>query len=226
MDRYEIRRLALKELVDGIGRGGRTEVAKRIDKDPSYVSRLLYPPGKAGRKRIGDELLDALNKAYPTWLHGAPQPGHRAAPEPVRAATPGGDYIAFDLHARAPNSHPEGMPPVAQRLELAVWEVQRRLGYTPERGRIQLFTQFGSSMRGLLEEGDIAFIDTSVTEFAGDDCYLIAMGGDLQVKLLQRRGADLWVVSQNPDFPPWRCTEDVDLTICGKVVMRGGLRTV
>lgn len=227
-DRYEVRRLALKALIDEKGRGGTAEVANRIGKEPSYVSRMLYPPGKTGRKRIGDELLEAITKAYPSWLDRAAQPTGAAAPASAaapRAHAPG-DYIAFQLFARDDGSAlANALLPVAKRLELAAWEVQRRLGYRPAPDRIQLFTQMGSSMRPILQEGDIAFIDTAVTDFVGDDCYLIGTGDDVQIKLLQRRGADMWVVSPNPIFPAW-CGTEADIVIRGRLVLHTGLRSV
>lgn len=237
MDRFEMRRMALKALVDDMGRGGRATVAAQIRKEPSYVSRLLYPPGKEGRKRIGDELVEAITRAYPHWLTPkaveAPAPRVRAgaAPATVRALPAerraGAEYVdfaAFNPPDRA--SRPDTLPAVVEHMELAAWEVQRKLGYVPEPGRIQLFTQRGPSMRPTLEDGDIAFIDTLVTQFAGDGCYLVGMGGDIQVKLLQRRGPELWVVSQNPDYPPWRCSEESDIIICGSVALRACLRAV
>lgn len=67
MDKYEKRRTALQVLVDGLGRGGISKIAERLGKDPSYISRLLYPPTKAGHKRMGEDMVDALNHAFPAW---------------------------------------------------------------------------------------------------------------------------------------------------------------
>lgn len=72
MDKYELRRSALQRLIDSLGRGGISKVADRIDKQPSYVSRMLFPPTKAGFKRIGEDTVDVLNKAFPGWLDGKP----------------------------------------------------------------------------------------------------------------------------------------------------------
>ncbi len=65
MDRKESRRQALNKLVEELGRGGIADVARRIDKSPDYVSRMLYEPGKAGRKGIGEDTWAALLNAYP-----------------------------------------------------------------------------------------------------------------------------------------------------------------
>jgi SOS-response transcriptional repressor LexA len=62
MDRYEKRRLILKETVDSMGRGGIAKIAKRCDIDATYLSRLLYPEGKSGKKRIGEDIKEKLEK--------------------------------------------------------------------------------------------------------------------------------------------------------------------
>lgn len=85
MDKYEARRRALKALVNHFGHGGIARIADRIDKAPNYVSRMLYEPGKPGRKRIGEDTLDALVEAYPeafsSCSHG-PVPREHAVREP------------------------------------------------------------------------------------------------------------------------------------------------
>lgn len=68
MDKYESRRLALVQLVKSQPRAGIATVAAKVGKDASYVSRLLYPPGKEGRKRIGEDVWDALIRAFPELL--------------------------------------------------------------------------------------------------------------------------------------------------------------
>lgn len=52
------------------GRGGITAVSSQIGVSESYISRCLYPPNKAGRKRIGDDFVLKMNKVYPGWLAG------------------------------------------------------------------------------------------------------------------------------------------------------------
>lgn len=69
MDIFDERRTALQTLVDTLGRGGINAIAQKIGKDPSYVSRLLYPAGKNGAKRIGEDTAIALAKAFPTHFH-------------------------------------------------------------------------------------------------------------------------------------------------------------
>ena len=68
MDKYEQRRNRLLALVTTLGYGGRATVAKAIGKSPDYISRMLYPPGKPGYKRIGEDTADLISAAYPHWL--------------------------------------------------------------------------------------------------------------------------------------------------------------
>lgn len=88
MDKYEKRRAALKGLVDSLGRGGIATVAARIGKEPNYVSRMLYPPGKQGRKRIGEDSMDALASEYPEWFAELPRdvPYEKGEPSPPKKA--------------------------------------------------------------------------------------------------------------------------------------------
>lgn len=64
MDKYEKRRIKLLELRDSKCSGKVSALAKRIDRDPSYVSRMLYPEGKAGRKRIADDMIEVIELAF------------------------------------------------------------------------------------------------------------------------------------------------------------------
>lgn len=72
MNKYDERRGALAELVKGFGRGGIARVAKAIGKDANYVSRMLYPPGKDGAKRIGEDSWDLLVAKFPQLVPGDP----------------------------------------------------------------------------------------------------------------------------------------------------------
>ncbi|HEY1033981.1 MAG TPA: hypothetical protein VGE09_03255 [Pseudoxanthomonas sp.] len=63
--RDEARRLAFKELVDRMGRGGRAKVAQLLDKQPDYISRMLLPPGNKNRKNIGEGVWCELLSKFP-----------------------------------------------------------------------------------------------------------------------------------------------------------------
>jgi len=117
--------------------------------------------------------------------------------------------------------HPHA--PEVKTIEVAEWEVRRKLGYLPKPGRIQIITGRGPSMKPKLEDGDIVWIDTSCDYFDGDDYYLINIGGETQIKMLQKRGDGLYVVSVNTDFPAYR-PDPGDVSILGKALIHAGLR--
>lgn len=73
MDEYEIRRIRLAELRDTRCGGRSAELARRIERSPTYVLRMLYPPDKPGRKRIADDMIEVIEKAFDLphgWLDG------------------------------------------------------------------------------------------------------------------------------------------------------------
>lgn len=72
MDKYERRRLRLKTLMDERCHGKPAELARAIQRDLSYVTRMLYPDGKPGKKRISDNMMEIIEAAFglPTgWLN-------------------------------------------------------------------------------------------------------------------------------------------------------------
>lgn len=73
MDKYENRRLKLIELKDNFCNGKISTLAEKLGKDQSYVGRMLYPEGKAGKKRIGDDMLDVISQVFQipkSWFDG------------------------------------------------------------------------------------------------------------------------------------------------------------
>ena len=78
---YEQRRQDLKRLIEKMGRGSIASIAKVIDIEPNYISRALYPPGKDGKKNIGDELVTKLDQHYPGWREPPPKIIHRVEQE-------------------------------------------------------------------------------------------------------------------------------------------------
>lgn len=142
------------------------------------------------------------------------------------AETPAG-YVRFDLYEGAAgmglgianNDYPE----VIRTLDVAEWEIRKKLGFLPAPGRMRLITGRGPSMRPKIEDGDVVMIDTTVTYFDGDDYYLISVDGEAQIKMLQKRVDGIYVVSSNPDFREWKIASE-DLVVCGKALIGMGLR--
>lgn len=73
MDKYEIRRRKVLELIDSQCGGVHAKFAEKIDRSPSYVGRMLYEEGKKGKKNISDTLIDAIEQKFKLtrgWLDG------------------------------------------------------------------------------------------------------------------------------------------------------------
>ena len=173
------------------------------------------------------ESISAVLGIRPRWLLYGEAPKHPGEGDAVSAsATPEG-YVRFDLFEGAAGMGPgvanSDYPEVIRTVDVAEWEIRKKLGFLPAPGRMRLITGRGPSMRPKIEDGDAVMIDTSCTYFDGDDYYLISVDGETQIKMLQKRVDGLYVVSSNPDFREWRIGAD-DLTVCGKALIGLGLR--
>lgn len=65
MDKYEHRRQRLIELLahpSYAGRGAQAKLSKDSGIDASYISRLLYPEGKSGKKRMAEDTVEAFER--------------------------------------------------------------------------------------------------------------------------------------------------------------------
>lgn len=85
---------------------------------------------------------------------------------------------------------------------------------------IKIITARGDSMAGTINEGDVVFVDTAVTELAEDGVYLIHVSDGLRAKRLQRTvTGGVKILSDNKRYE----TETVEkhdleqLKICGKI---------
>lgn len=65
MSDNEFRQKQLLAIRDRFCDGVDARLAEKIGREPSYVSRLFYPPGKAGAKNIGMTITDACSAAFP-----------------------------------------------------------------------------------------------------------------------------------------------------------------
>lgn len=64
MSDYAAHQLLLMKIRDTHCNGSAAELARRIEKDESYVHRLFYPIGKKGRKGIGLEIMRACTAVF------------------------------------------------------------------------------------------------------------------------------------------------------------------
>lgn len=130
MDKFEKRRLRLIRVRDHLCGGAASSLAKRIGKSDSYVSRMLWPEGRDGRKRIGEDMVEQIEKAF-GWPTGSfdsdefiTQILHEE--ENVKSVKKGENHALFTGQSRAaPSSlhdrNVEPGPEIAGKLPLISW---------------------------------------------------------------------------------------------------------
>lgn len=112
----------------------------------------------------------------------------------------------------------EDFPEVIRSMDYAEWDIRQRLGFLPKPGRLKLITGRGPSMAPIINNGDVVMVDTAINYYDGDAIYVINVGGEAQIKGLQRRNDGIYVVSANALFPPYLAPDD--LYIAGKAVVQ------
>lgn len=71
------RRARIQQLIDSECGGVLAEFARRINANPSYISRMLYPMDKPGKKGISVHTIDTIEEVFQLprgWLDGAEPP--------------------------------------------------------------------------------------------------------------------------------------------------------
>lgn len=233
MDKYERRRLALQRILDVMFQGRIVDLAKKIDRDASYVSRMLYPADKKGMKRIGDDMVEHIEKAV-----GLPRGG-------MDGITPV-DFIEVSLPATPP-SHPIAVRPEAtsevfiaqfdtggmggnglilhdQPGIIENWTVSREwlrsnVPYCTSPANLCIVTGFGDSMPGVFNPGDPVLVDRGIRSCDHDGIYFFRVGNEGFIKILQRvPGTGILVISQNSNYRDWVLREDMEFEVFGKVL--------
>ena len=206
----------LKSLVDSYGRGGIAAVAIKIGKDASYVSRMLYKPGKPGAKRIGEDSFELLARNYPDFFSGT---GITFTTE--GNVKPG--YIRFplmdDFVAAGSEGYAPDYPEVVEYIDVSEEWAKRNIHAS--HAYVHVITARGDSMQGDLDDGDILFVDCSERYFRSDAIYVLNWQGRPLVKRLQARmDGSIVIKSTNPAYDSEIVSaEEVDnIYISGRVI--------
>ncbi len=219
MDKYERRRQRLIELRDTECHGSAAALARKIEREPSYVTRMLYPEGKDGKKRIADDMMEVIENAFALprgWLDSTKE---RHAEHHVIDAE--SDYAAvrrvrFKISAGISGYSIEYLnghrAPIFFRKD---WLNQR--GYNPD--KLVAVTVSGASMEPSLFDGDLVVINLDDAKLVDGVPYAANYEGEVVVKRLKRDAGEWWLSSDNQDkrrFPDKRCTDQV--FIIGRIV--------
>ena len=227
MDKYERRRLQLMELLKTRCSGKKSVLAKKIEKEPSYVSRILYPEGKAGKKRIADDLIEAIEKGF-QLPHGWLDTEH-----PVPNLPTQGVEEAASIYNVTPiqnvdrdKIHVKGTVPLISWVSAGYFcevidnfhpgDAEEWISTTVSVGpNAYALRVRGDSMEPDFPEGSIIIVDPRREPQPGN--YVIAKnGGEATFKQLTKDGADRYLKPLNPQYPIKLIDEH--MIICGVVV--------
>lgn len=125
MNRYEIRRLNLIKLKDELCDGKIVTLAKRMNKDQGFVSRLLYEEGKKYKKNIADKLVLDIESSFNLprgWLDGLSK-NNKLTDQNINKENNGVKIDVLDISANCGNG-------IITERELA--SVLRSIEFTPD----------------------------------------------------------------------------------------------
>lgn len=202
MDKYEQRRLKLIEIRDRFCNGKAAELARRIEREPSYISRMLYPEGKAGRKRIADDMMEIIENAFSLprgWM------------DSITSEMPSAnEELEFAGSIRA------GYVPVIGEAVLgvdgSVDMIEFRAGwlriYSGDKDAYGLKVK-GDSMWPRIQSGEYVVIEPNTTVHAGDEVFVRTKDGHNMIKIMNRtRDGDYQFSSVNSDHRPITLSAD------------------
>ncbi|ALX77772.1 helix-turn-helix transcriptional regulator [Cronobacter malonaticus] len=203
MDKYEKRRLRLIEIRDTFCNGKASELARRIEREPSYVSRMLYPEGKNGKKRIADDMMEVIETAFGLprgWLDSI------ATEDPIT-----NDEIEFAGNVR------DGYVPVVGEAILgvdgSVDMIEFRAGwlriYSGDKDAYGLKVK-GDSMWPRIQSGEYVVIEPNTCVHIGDEVFVRTKDGHNMIKIMNKtRDGDYQFTSVNSDHRPITLSPDL-----------------
>lgn len=213
MDKYERRRQRLIELRDTHCGGSAADLARKIERDPSYVTRMLYQEGKPGKKRIADDMIEVIESAFNLtrgWLDGVEASSTTVEAGPaIRGRVPliswvrAGDFCeAIDLFS--PGDAEDWMScPVSHSEYTYALRVR------------------GMSMEPRFREGEIIIVDPKVSPDNGR--FVIAKrldANEVTLKQLVIEGGEPFLQALNPAWPERIIRLNEAWMICGVVICK------
>lgn len=208
------------------------ELARRIGRSDSYVSRLFYPQGKNGAKGIGPEIMQACTEAFSlprgywemTPEEASLEDGHSivAAGKPIEGVE---ELTIFEYDTGGKMGRGlvlHDQPGVIRRWVVSPDWVAQNVHRITSPKNLAIVTGFGDSMRPLYNPGDPLLVDRGITRADIDGIYFFRVGEEGFVKRLQRiptiDGVVIRAKSENPIYDPFDIVKGMDFEIFGRVV--------
>lgn len=213
--KFEKRRARLMLLRDRFCDGNNAELARKIGKDGSYVTRLMYPEGKPGKKRIGEDITEAAEKAFGLPRGWLDFDGDEISN--IDGATIGQRKIPLISYVQAGLLTDAADPYVVGDADdwlLTDMDLSANAFALKIRGE---------SMAPDFREGDVILIDPAIEPLPGD--FVVAKNGENEAtfKRFRPRGMNerginvIELVPVNPDYPSIR-SDISPVTVIGTMV--------
>lgn len=195
MDKYEKRRQRLIQIRDEMCGGKAADVARKIEREPSYVSRMLYEAGKSGKKRIADDMVEIIETAFSLprgWM------------DAIHEASSHHEELEFSGSVRG------GYVPVIGEAILgvdgSVDMIEFRAGwlriYSGDKDAYGLKVK-GDSMWPRIQSGEYVVIEPNTCVHAGDEVFVRTKDGHNMIKIMNKtRDGDYQFSSVNSDHRP------------------------
>jgi len=180
-----------------------------------------------GSRPPSAEFLAGCFRAFtfmPSWLLTGDGPMRRDADASVQAgAATSGSYVVVPVLDVQASAGPGAVNEPAAEYQVGgmclstKWLAARRLSAT----KLRVIQVRGSSMEGVLWNGDRVLIDKTDTQVRSGFVYVLRQGDELLVKYCQQLpGGVLRVSSANPAFVPYDVdlAKATDVAIVGRVV--------
>lgn len=222
MDKYENRRQRLAWLIENRFDNVAANFARKIERAPSYVTRMLYPKGKKGKKNIADDMLELMEDKCnlpPGWfdqrddMSGAPAT-HKGDNILIKQFETGGS-MGTGLELR-------DQPGVIQSWSVDPEWLQKNIRSYSSTANLCIVTGFGDSMRPMFNPGDPLIVDLGVKSVEFDAVYFFRVGSEGFIKRLQRIPTGDQVIvrakSENQKYDAWDIDAGMDLEIFGRVL--------
>lgn len=194
--------------------------AKQLGVSQPSISDIVN--GKTRSPKNILEIATALG-VDPHWLktgEGEPDSDFvRVVHQPDQAAENTVRVEILDIEASAGNGTfltraEQGL--LAQEFDLDFF--RRQFGRTDAKN-LKIIAVKGDSMAPTLESGDLLYVDVAENYFSADGLYVFTFDEHTFVKRLQKRGREMWAMSDNKEkYEPWQIHTDDPIYIHGRVV--------
>ena len=202
--------------------GGLRALARRADLPPSALSQYL-PRDKGRVSKPSSETLARIARAADVrleWLLFGSPPKRKVdeAPPPIDEASLI-QVPRLELRAAAGAGADVNLEEPIEWLAFRAEWVRRRLRVPSS--SLRLITAMGSSMRPLIEDGDLLMVTTAEPKYRDGAIHVVRRDNQLLVKRVRRERDGFLLISENPASET-QFVHTSEIEIIGRVLWRAG----